>query len=199
MLHVPEVPTKIPSASRSSHITYFSAVSRAFQSLLGTKPHWFCCVLLLKTADFNWAPVQCCNCAVRCKTTNNRHRKSLSNPTDKFPELQSCSYSTLGKKNKPFRRVVMPQETQVRIWFSDLNLRACFWCTLLQHTHISMMPELIIAFYWELFLANAGIQCWEPQWHCRALCWVRVRAYVGAGTPLLHTARCTSQNTSPAT
>ena len=100
------------------------------QSLLGTKPHWYCCVLLLKTADFNSASVQCCNCTVKCKTTNNRRRKSLSNPADKFPELQSCSYSTLGK-NQILLKTFDATRTQVHISFSDLNLRACLCCTLL--------------------------------------------------------------------
>ena len=81
-----------------------------------------------QTADFNSASVQCYNCTVRCKTTKNRHRKTLSNLADQFPELQSSS-STLGK-NKIFWRLLMPQGTHVHISFRDLNLRTCLCCTL---------------------------------------------------------------------
>lgn len=144
--HVPEVPPKIPSSSCSWHITQFQSWKQGPRLwACWEQSHANIVVLLLKIADFNSASAQCCNCTVRCKTTNNRRRKSLSNLADKFPEWQSCSYST-PVKSKHCWTLLMQQEPK-HVFDSGTWIRPvpCFW-NQKQHIHTSMVPKQWLLF-----------------------------------------------------
>lgn len=129
--HVPEVPMKIPSPSCSLHVTR----SQCWKQGPRLRASWeqshtdilFCCSKQ-QTSTQHHCNVVIALWDVRPQTTSAGKVSPIQ--WTNFQNYKAILIPHWGK-TKPFWRLLLPEGTQVHIWFSDLNLRACLCCTLL--------------------------------------------------------------------